>query len=127
MVASISGSGIVTFLNILPHSSARSSLIKFFLNQKLFNGRPCCSSRYISKASVTSANAPDRNAPFMCVRCPNVFFLLQTNPVTNPFDKAALSAEREFAIESRRAFRAFPCDNQRRLVTDSLKIQLSCC
>ncbi|NIG33728.1 hypothetical protein PWF83_21875 (plasmid) [Pantoea dispersa] len=37
---------------------------------------------------------PFRDQPFMQTRCPNVFFLLQTNPVTNPFDKAALSEER---------------------------------
>ena len=41
---------------------------------------------------------PFRDQPFMQTRCPNVFFLLQTNPVRNPFDKADLSEERKFAI-----------------------------
>lgn len=41
---------------------------------------------------------PFRDQPFMQTRCPNVFFLLQTNPVTNPFDKAALSEEQKSVV-----------------------------
>ncbi|POD99609.1 hypothetical protein BV916_21735 [Pectobacterium odoriferum] len=42
---------------------------------------------------------PFRDQPLMQTRCPNVFFLLQTNPVTNPFDKAALSEKRKFELK----------------------------
>lgn len=97
LVASISGSGIVTFLNVLLPSSARSNLIKLFRNQQVFNGRPCCGSRCISKASPTSANASDKDALFMWARCQYVLFLLLTNPVMHPFDMAALSDERKLA------------------------------
>ncbi|EOM7111901.1 hypothetical protein ACMHY6_003825 [Escherichia coli] len=94
IVAVLLGSGVVTFLNVLLPSSARSNLIKLFRNQQVFNGRPCCGSRCISKASPTSANAPDKDALFMWARCPNVLFLLLTNPVMHPFDMAALSDKR---------------------------------
>ena len=46
---------------------------------------------------------PFRDQPFMQTRCPNVFFLLQTNPVTNPFDKAALSEERTLYLTPTRS------------------------
>lgn len=50
------------------------------------------------KGDSPMSENPFRDQPFMQTRCPNVFFLLQTNPVRNPFDKADLSEERKFAI-----------------------------
>ena len=57
-----------------------SNLIKLFRNQQVFNGRPCCGLRCISRASPTSANASGQRRLFMYTRCPNVLFLLLANP-----------------------------------------------